>query len=121
MTNISILPETYFGLILHFWDKAQHTQLSDRWNLLCCKVTQQLDEIFNGIQLVISWSLSKMLISPSSSQSILANNTTFATEPKIHIIVINFLKCPLFAIPTALNSFYTFPSSPQIATSNYIK
>jgi len=34
--NISKLHEIYFGLILQFWDKTLHTQLPERWNLLCC-------------------------------------------------------------------------------------
>ena len=33
---ISNLHGTYFGLILHFWDRVLFTQLSDKWNLPCC-------------------------------------------------------------------------------------
>jgi hypothetical protein len=34
MINISKLSETYFGSMLHFLDRALHTQLLDRWNSL---------------------------------------------------------------------------------------
>ena len=82
MVNISKLHETYFALILHSWDKAQHTQLSDRWNLefTLLQLTQQLNEIFDAILLAISGSLSMKLISPSSLQSILRNITLHLPE-----------------------------------------
>ena len=82
MVNISKLHETYFALILHSWDKAQHTQLSDRWNLefTLLQLTQQLNEIFDAILLAISGSLSMKSISPSSLQSILRNITPHLRE-----------------------------------------
>jgi len=56
MINISKLPETYFSLILYFWYKAQHIQLSEmEFTLL--QLTQQLDEIFDAIKLAISGDL----------------------------------------------------------------
>jgi hypothetical protein len=44
------------------------------------QLTQQLDEIFDAIQLAISGSLSMKLISPSSLQSILRNVTLHLSE-----------------------------------------
>jgi len=110
-----------FWFNLTFLGQSTTYTAVNRRNLLCCKLTQQLDEIFSAIQLAISESLSMNLISPSLIQSILRNVTLHLpegyeriadTKTEDIICIINCLKCPLLPIPTALNSLYIFPSSP---------
>ena len=67
------------------------------------QLTQQLDEIFDAIQLAISGNLSMKLISPSSLQSMLRNITLhlpegYGLEPTISINIINCRRCPLLQI-----------------------
>ena len=74
MINISNLHGTYFGLILHFCESTIYTAVR-QMEFTLLQLTQQLDEIFDAIQLAISGNLSMKLISPSSLQSVLRNIT----------------------------------------------